>query len=74
MAVHVGGFGVVDIIVFSLNLAGSAIIGIYFARVGSRQKSNNEYLMACRKKHVVLASGGFCLYFVCVFYRCSWDS
>lgn len=48
MAVHVGGFGVVDIIVFSLTLAGSAIIGIYFARVGSRQKSNNEYLMAGR--------------------------
>lgn len=43
-----GGFGVVDIVVFTLTLAGSAGIGLYFARAGSRSQSNNEYLMAGR--------------------------
>lgn len=48
-----GGFGVADIIVFSLTLATSAGIGLYFAKVGSRSQSNNEYLMAGRSMSAI---------------------
>lgn len=48
-----GGFGVTDIVVFSLTLAASAGIGLYFAKAGGRNQSNNEYLMAGRSMSAI---------------------
>ncbi|XP_001630712.2 sodium-coupled monocarboxylate transporter 1 isoform X1 [Nematostella vectensis] len=46
-------FTTIDFIVFAATLAASAGIGVYFARVGSRNQSNSEYLMASRSMSAI---------------------
>lgn len=52
MALH-AHFSAVDVIVFTLTLIASMAIGIYYSRTGSRQQTNNEYLMAGRSMNSI---------------------